>query len=74
METFKHFEITKNIEVIVNFVDVSRFNRQPIDAFKKVIAPNGERILIHASNFRKLKRVLDVVKIFEEVNNKMPTN
>ncbi len=63
-ETFKHFKIEKEIEVIVNFVDVSRFSRKPIDAFKKVIAPNGERILLHASNFRKIKRVQDVVKIF----------
>ena len=72
-ETFKHFEITKEIQVIVNFVDVSRFNRKPIDAFKKVIAPNGERILLHASNFRKIKRVQDVVKIFAEVNKEIPS-
>jgi L-malate glycosyltransferase len=71
-ETFKHFEITQEIEVIVNFVDVSRFQRKPIDAFKKVIAPNGERVLLHASNFRKIKRVQDVVKIFAEVNKQVP--
>ncbi len=71
-ETFKHFAITKEIEVIVNFVDVSRFQRKPIDAFKKVIAPNGERVLMHASNFRKIKRVQDVVKIFAEVNKQLP--
>lgn len=72
-ETFKHFDIKKEIEVIVNFVDVSRFSRKPIDAFKKVIAPNGERILLHASNFRKIKRVQDVVKIFAEVNKQIPS-
>ena len=72
-ETFKHFKIEKEIEVIVNFVDVSRFNRKPIDAFKKVIAPNGERVLLHASNFRKIKRVQDVVKIFAEVNKQIPS-
>ncbi|MEO7922797.1 MAG: N-acetyl-alpha-D-glucosaminyl L-malate synthase BshA [Chitinophagaceae bacterium] len=72
-ETFKHFKIDKEIEVIVNFVDVSRFQRKPIDAFKKVIAPNGERIFLHASNFRKIKRVQDVVKIFAEVNKKLPS-
>lgn len=72
-ETYKHFDITKEIEVIVNFVDVSRFSRKPIDAFKKVIAPNGERILMHASNFRKIKRVQDVVKIFAEVNKQIPS-
>jgi N-acetyl-alpha-D-glucosaminyl L-malate synthase BshA len=72
-ETYKHFNITKNIEVIKNFVDVSRFNRKPIDAFKKMIAPNGERVLMHASNFRRLKRIPDVIKIFKEVNDKIPS-
>src|SRR5215203_3318048 len=67
-ETFKTFKIEKQIEVIHNFVDVQRFTRKPIDAFKKVIAPNGERVLLHASNFRKIKRVQDVVDIFNEVN------
>jgi L-malate glycosyltransferase len=72
-ETYKHFKIQKDIEVIKNFVDVSRFNRKPIDAFKKMIAPNGERVLMHASNFRKLKRIPDVIKIFKEVNDKIPS-
>lgn len=67
-ETYKIFKIEKEIEVIRNFVDVKRFNRKPIDAFRKVIAPQGEKILLHASNFRKVKRVQDVVKIFYEVN------
>ncbi|HEX4875870.1 MAG TPA: N-acetyl-alpha-D-glucosaminyl L-malate synthase BshA [Chitinophagaceae bacterium] len=72
-ETYKHFQIEKEIEVIVNFVDVSRFNRKPLDAFRKVIAPNGERILLHASNFRKIKRVQDVVRIFYEVQKQIPS-
>lgn len=72
-ETHKSFKIEKKIEVIHNFVDVQRFNRKPIDAFKKVIAPNGERVLMHASNFRKIKRVQDVVKIFYEVNKQIPS-
>jgi N-acetyl-alpha-D-glucosaminyl L-malate synthase BshA len=72
-ETHKTFRIGKQREVIHNFVDVQRLNRKPIDAFKKVIAPNGERILMHASNFRKIKRVQDVVKIFHEVNKQIPS-
>jgi N-acetyl-alpha-D-glucosaminyl L-malate synthase BshA len=71
-ETYKHFKIEKTIEVIHNFVDVNRFNKKPIDAFRRVIAPHGEKILLHASNFRKLKRVGDVVKIFAEVIKKVP--
>ncbi|OLY91460.1 N-acetyl-alpha-D-glucosaminyl L-malate synthase BshA [Cnuella takakiae] len=72
-ETYNTFKIHKSIEVIHNFVDVERFSRKPIDAFKKVIAPNGERILLHASNFRKVKRVQDVVLIFNEVNKRIPS-
>ena len=52
-ETYKYFDIKKPIEVIYNFVDIKRFHKKPIDAFKKVIAPNGERIIVHASNLEK---------------------
>ncbi|MEY3436860.1 MAG: N-acetyl-alpha-D-glucosaminyl L-malate synthase BshA [Bacteroidota bacterium] len=72
-ETYEIFHIEKEIEVIQNFVDVSRFKRKPIDAFRKVIAPNGERILVHASNFRKVKRVQDVIHVFQKVNAVMPS-
>ena len=71
-ETFKYFAITKDIEVIYNFVDVARFNKKPIDAFRKVIAPHGEKILMHASNFRKVKRIDDVITIFANVRKAMP--
>ncbi len=71
-ETLNHFAITKEIEVITNFVDKERFNKKPIDAFRKVVAPNNEKIFLHASNFRKVKRVDDVIKIFAEVRKKIP--
>lgn len=72
-ETYKNFDIEKDIEVIHNFVDVKRFNKKPVDAFKKLIAPNGEKIIVHASNFRKVKRVDDVVKTFLLLHEKMPS-
>ena len=71
-ETYKSFHIKKEIEVIHNFVDVERFNKKPIDAFRKAVAPGGERILMHASNFRKIKRVEDVIRIFEAINQELP--
>ncbi|WP_448099516.1 N-acetyl-alpha-D-glucosaminyl L-malate synthase BshA [Polluticoccus soli] len=71
-ETLKFFPIEKEINVIYNFVDVQRFNKRPVDAFKKVIAPNGERILVHASNFRPVKRVEDVIKIFAKLKARIP--
>jgi N-acetyl-alpha-D-glucosaminyl L-malate synthase BshA len=71
-ETYKNFSIEKDIEVVHNFVDVDRFHKKPVDAFKKLVAPNGEKIIVHASNFRKVKRVDDVIKIFAAFNEKMP--
>lgn len=70
-ETYKSFPITKDIHVINNFVDVRRFDKKPIDAFRKVIAPNDEKILMHASNFRKVKRVADVMHVFANVRKEV---
>ncbi|HEV2479947.1 MAG TPA: N-acetyl-alpha-D-glucosaminyl L-malate synthase BshA [Puia sp.] len=72
-ETYRTFGIENEIHVIYNFVDTRRFHKKPIDAFRRVIAPNGERILLHASNFRKIKRVQDVVRVFEIVRKKIPS-
>jgi L-malate glycosyltransferase len=72
-ETLKWFKIEKDIQVITNFVDVSRFNKKPIDAFKKVIAPEGEKILVHASNFRAVKRVEDVINVFAKLQPSVPS-
>lgn len=72
-ETYKNFKIEKDIQVIKNFVDVKRFSPKPIDAFRKVIAPNGEKIVLHASNFRKIKRIGDVINIFSNLHAKVPS-
>ncbi len=71
-ETYRSFEIEKDIVVIPNFVDTEHFRRADKDHFKKMVAPNGERILVHASNFRKVKRVDDVLRVFERVREKIP--
>lgn len=70
-ETYRYFDIKKDIEVIFNFVDVERFSKKPLDVFKKVLAPNNEKILLHASNFRKVKRIEDVVNVFYEVQKEI---
>ena len=72
-DTYNSFEINNHIEVIPNFIDFSRFRKTNKDHFKKAIAPNGERILVHVSNFRKVKRVDDVVRIFKTVYSKIPS-
>lgn len=71
-ETLNHFQIEKPIQVIHNFVDTARFRRKPIDAFRQVLAPRGEKILVHASNFRRIKRIPDVVRIFAAVRAEIP--
>lgn len=72
-DTYRHFNITKHIEVIHNFIDFSRFKKTDKEHFKKAIATQGERVLIHISNFRKVKRVEDVVQMFNLVLNKVPS-
>jgi N-acetyl-alpha-D-glucosaminyl L-malate synthase BshA len=58
--------------MIPNFIDFERFNKKPRQHFKDLIAPNNERILVHTSNFRKVKRVEDVVRIFDIIQQKIP--
>jgi N-acetyl-alpha-D-glucosaminyl L-malate synthase BshA len=72
-ETLENFEIKKEISVIHNFVDITRFSVKPIDAFKKAIAPNGEKIILHASNFRKVKRIADVIYTFNKIKKSIPS-
>lgn len=72
-ETYRHFDIEKEIIVIPNFVDTDRFQHSNKEHFKKMLAPNGERILAHVSNFRKVKRVEDVVTMFEKVHKQLPS-
>lgn len=63
-ETYMRFEIDKKIEVIPNFVDLVRFSRSGKDHFRKAIVQDGEKIITHVSNFRKVKRVQDVAEAF----------
>ncbi len=72
-ETYHSFHIEKEIEVIYNFVDINRFSKKPLDAFKKVLAPDGERIITHASNFRKVKRVNDIIHVFANMLKEVPS-
>jgi N-acetyl-alpha-D-glucosaminyl L-malate synthase BshA len=72
-DTEDHFDITNEIKVIPNFIDFSRFSLKPKDHFKKAIAPNNERILIHTSNFRKVKRTADVIRIFQKILQRIPS-
>lgn len=70
-QTCEQLHITKEIEVIYNFIDFDRFSRLNKEHFRKAIAPEGEKILVHTSNFRKVKRIEDVILTFEIVQKKI---
>ena len=72
-KTITNYGINKEIEVIPNFVDTELFKRMADTNLRKTIAPNGEKILIHISNFRIVKRVTDVIRIFNLVLKKIPS-
>lgn len=73
IETLRQFDIQRDIKVLHNFIDFQRFKKVNKEHFKKIIAPDGERILAHTSNFRKVKRVEDVILIFNKVQAKIPS-
>ena len=71
-DTYSHFRVDKDIEVIPNFIDLDKFQKQKKDHFKIAICPHNERLIVHTSNFRKVKRVQDVIKIFCKIREKIP--
>ena len=72
-ETYDNFKITREIEVVHNFIDLKRFTKQRKDHFRKAVAPFGEKLIVHTSNFRKVKRVQDVVEVFDKVRKEIPS-
>jgi N-acetyl-alpha-D-glucosaminyl L-malate synthase BshA len=72
-DTYAHFPITKDIKVIPNFIDLDRFKKQEKNHFKKAVCPNDEKLLVHISNFRKVKRMNDVVSTFDLVRKQIPS-
>lgn len=71
-KTITNYEIEKEIEVIPNFVDTEVYKPNPNCEYRKHIAPHGEKILIHTSNFRGVKRVPDTIRIFEKIQKEVP--
>lgn len=72
-DTLRSFNITNQIDVIPNFIDLERFKKVDKEHFKKAIAPGGERVLAHVSNFRAVKRVEDVVRIYSKICKQIPS-
>lgn len=70
--TIDNFGVGQDLEVIYNFVDTERFKRQDKDHFRKMVTHGGQKILVHASNFRKVKRIKDIILTFQKVREQMP--
>ena len=70
-DTYNHFNITRHIDIIPNFINLTRYKDLKPNSIKSRYAPQGQPILMHVSNFRKAKRVEDVVKVFAGVRSKM---
>lgn len=66
-ETYEYFDIEQDIEVIPNFIDLDRFQKSNKSHFKKAICPNDEKVVVHVSNFRKVKRVPEVITVFSKI-------
>jgi N-acetyl-alpha-D-glucosaminyl L-malate synthase BshA len=71
-DTLNVFEVNKEIKVIPNFVDFSKHQHHDEDCKRSLIAPDDQKIITHISNFRKVKRIEDVIEVFyrtqKEVN------
>jgi N-acetyl-alpha-D-glucosaminyl L-malate synthase BshA len=71
-DTLKFFQIRKEIEVVPNFIDCSKYDKKEFtDCQREMMADKKEKIITHISNFRKVKRIDDVIKIFYEIQKKI---
>jgi N-acetyl-alpha-D-glucosaminyl L-malate synthase BshA len=72
-DTYKLFNIKKDIHVIPNFIELNKNIQDPnIPCHRSVMAKKDERIITHISNFRKVKRIPDVIKIFHKIQQQIP--
>jgi N-acetyl-alpha-D-glucosaminyl L-malate synthase BshA len=71
-ETIRYFNISNKIDMIPNFIDMSLYKQHGSTSLRNRYAKHGEYILTHISNFRKVKRITDVIKIFKKVYDENP--
>ncbi len=72
MDTLKTFKIDNKITVIPNFINIEEYEHPREHCVKHKYAPNGEKLVVHISNFRKVKRIEDVVKVFDRIQKQLP--
>ncbi|MCW2119963.1 N-acetyl-alpha-D-glucosaminyl L-malate synthase BshA [Flavobacterium sp. 7A] len=72
-DTYRLLNIKRDIHVIPNFIELDKNTLDPhIPCRRSVMAENGERIITHISNFRKVKRIPDIIRIFDKIQQKIP--
>lgn len=71
-ETLEYFPVKREIRVIPNFIDLNKFRKQSKDHFRQAICPAGESLIVHTSNFREVKRIPDVIRVFFEIRKSIP--
>ena len=71
-DTLRLFDITTKIDVITNFIDIKKIEAKEMPSKRDLLAPKSDKIITHISNFRPLKRIQDVIKIFEKILSTVP--
>ncbi len=70
-DTLNLFQITKEINVVPNFIDVKKATKRPVDCQRSLLANENEKIISHVSNFRPVKRIMDVIHIFDKIQKQV---
>ena len=70
-DTLKRFNIKKEIQVIPNFIDLVKYKHSFTDCQREMLANEGERIVTHISNFRPVKRIQDIIKVFNNIQKEI---
>ena len=70
-DTLRLFNVKKEIQVVPNFIDINKYDSQARDCNRNVLASGDEKIITHVSNFRKVKRIDDVIKIFYKIQEQL---
>ena len=72
-DTLRLFEISKEINVIPNFIDIKKYEEaRQAECQRHLLAESSEKVITHVSNFRKVKRIDDVIKVFNSIQKQLP--
>jgi N-acetyl-alpha-D-glucosaminyl L-malate synthase BshA len=72
-DTLRYFHVNREVQVIPNFICLDEYGQASKNCKRHIFAPKGEKIMVHVSNFRKVKRVEDVLRVFDKVRKQIPT-